>query len=149
MFELLVAVLVFSLVVAIASPSLSGTLDTFQKNSFLHHIIANLNESRAKALSEGARIIIKVEDSGDSYTVGLDNLPYSDEGDYDELINQVKLDSGNTLVAEDLIIFSSRGYLIDLNGEPTNIDLELFRHNQSFCSGSLYTVGAFEYDCSV
>lgn len=148
LFELLVAMSIFAIMLATALPNLSEVFNSFERNSFLSQVVADLSEARALSLSKGARGVFSISEDGSSYSFGIDTLELNDPPSADTILFNRNFSSKNSLSASSTILFSSRGYLVDEYGELVNININLARNNEQFCSGTIYTVGSFLYDCN-
>ncbi|MCB0337125.1 MAG: hypothetical protein KDD62_12495, partial [Bdellovibrionales bacterium] len=96
----------------------------------------------------GAQVVLATAEGNNDYFFGLDTLPLNEPAAPDSVKVTRKLGSKTTISISDTVIFSSRGYVVDEDGDPTNITLSLSRAGEVFCSGTLYPVGSFIYNCN-
>lgn len=145
--DLIVAMCVMAILTGLALPNAGALFASFERNEAINQLVADISEGRAQALANGARVIFQVSANGDSYTLGLDTLPLNDPPEADTIMFTRNLGAKTSIEVSDSIIFSSRGYITDDIGDPTNINISLSRNGEEFCSGVLYPIGSFEYDC--
>ena len=91
---------------------------------------------------------MEIESGGGAYNFGFDNVPFNDPASADSGIFRRVLPTNVTLSSTADIIFDSRGYLVDVDGDLTSATLTISFDSSSFCSGTLEATGNLELDCN-
>lgn len=143
--ELLTCVALLGILALIASANLNELLVSIYSTSARNELEADVSRARAEALAEGARAIITISADSKSYTVGLDYMPFSDPPVSEVTLFERELPNTISVIANQTIIFDSRGYLITSDGDITSTDVTLNAAGTPFADGTIYPTGALEY----
>ena len=146
--ELTVTVSILLFFGAVAIPSYSEMNDSFDRNASRQQLDFDLKRLRNEAISNGSRGILTIAAGGTSYSYGFDELPYSNPPVADAVVIQRNLPGEITLTATQQVIYDTRGYLIDVNGNFTSSTLTLAHNLSGFCDGTIEPIGIFNSNCS-
>lgn len=106
-----------------------------------------IKRTRAEALSNGARALLRTSRDGESYSIGLDFLPYSSAPSEDTISSFENLPRGVSLALDRALIFNSAGTLIAPNGDAGSVRFSLSQDGHDFCSGTVFSTGLLDMSC--
>lgn len=149
--ELLVALMLISIVTAIAVPRTMEYADSFNRFNTRSWMLHDLRRLQALALNEGCRGILSIATDGGSYSIGCDYLDYNTSTAPTPDVVQFtrSFPIGFTLSASAPIIFSSRGQAIDQFGILNNVTVTLVDSTGgtgvTYGVGTLHASGFFSF----
>lgn len=142
--EFLVTVTVFSLLTALAVPNLLDLSNSFARANAVKQLSFDINRTKSEALGQGARAILAI--NGDSYTIGMDYLPYSSSGAADEILYRQVLPEHVTAESAQPVIFNPRGFLIDTSGSSTNTTISLTHRTEPYSALQVRAAGSINIE---
>lgn len=141
--ELLIVLSIISIVSGYFVLNFFNLNAAVEKSDVLQQFEYDLRRARAEAAGEGARGILKLAANGHSYTVGIDRPPYSSAPiQADTVLYTRKIPTHFTLTLGQTIVFDSRGFLIDTNGNMTTVAYSLSGSEVTSISGQVTALGA-------
>ncbi len=151
MLELLVVVFILAILANTAISATIATLKSIDKNTARVQIVQDIRRAQATAVTEGCRGIFAITIGGSSYTYGCDYLPYDTNPipAADTVIFTSDLPGNITVAASGLIIFNSRGQVVDADYSLVTRTVTLTSHaggTNDFATGTLRATGFFSYD---
>ena len=144
--EMVVAVGIFGSLLLMSTPHVEDLAGSFERRHAIIQLQSDLQQTRAKATAEGTRAILALQSGGTSYTLGIDEPPYSDPATADDVILSRSFDGEVSATASRTIIFDSKGFLIDVNGDPVTATFVLNYRGVTYRSGTIQATGSIEYD---
>lgn len=144
--EFLTTIAIMGIMFIIAVPSFREMQASMDRGRAIRQFEADIRKIQGIALSRGLRAIIVLDGSGSFYSIGLDYAPYSDTGVPDEIISRAAFPANVSLSVGDSIIFDSRGYLIDTDGNFSSTAIEMRQNGESFLSGNIPSNGFISFD---
>jgi Tfp pilus assembly protein FimT len=141
--EILFTLFIITLASAIAGVNMPSIIRSFNRSAAVQSLTSDIVRARNEATKEGTRIVFSVAGDAKSYTVGYDYIPYSSPAAIDSGATSFKqvLPNQVTLSASQTIIFNSRGYLVDVNGQLTTTTVTLSYRGVSFKTATIYPTG--------
>ncbi len=145
--EMIVVLAVAAIALTQAIPHFLEMQQNLNRASARETIEYDISRAKAEAQSSGARTIFVINKNGSGYTVGFDRAPVADPPAIEEVIftrtlpNEVYLQ----LLDDGIIMFDSRGLLVDALSEPTTITAKLIQESESFSEMKIYAVGRVCY----
>ena len=118
--EVIVAFGIFGSLMLMSTPYVEDLAGSFERRQAIVQFQSDLQYTRAKATEHGARAILDLQSGGTNYTIGIDSPPYSDPATADQVYNSKNFDGEVTATTSRTIMFDSRGFLVDINGDPVN-----------------------------
>lgn len=146
MFEVLTTIFIMTLVMGFAVVSMVSLKTTSEKVNAKHEIASDILRARKEALARGTRVIIDIDSSGKSYSVGFDYVPYSDPPVAEAIKFTRSMAEGIMLTPAQKLVFDPRGCLIDDTGALTTGSLVLNHHQLAYAVGSILPTGFIEFD---
>ncbi|MCB0320138.1 MAG: GspH/FimT family pseudopilin, partial [Bdellovibrionales bacterium] len=149
--ELLVAVTLVALVGGMAIPYASELYEIFDKRNAEMSLLQDLRLAQAQAVEQGCQGIFAVDADSKGYSYGCDYVPFSDASPPvpDEQMFLRDLPNKVKLSASDIVIFNSRGQVVDEQGFLTTRTLTLAVTSNdgdiTFNTGTLTGTGFFSY----
>lgn len=143
--ELLVVLAISFLLACVGVPGFAELKQSISRNSARNQINFDLSRTRAEAMAKGARAIMRFNETGSGYTVGIDYFPYSSSSETDETLYTSELPGNVNLSGVQELIFDSRGYLIDTDGSPIDLNINLNDHGGCFLTATIYPIGGIYY----
>lgn len=141
LFEVIAAMLMLSVIGALAVPSITSLMDSFNKSNAELQIVEDLRRAQATSVKEGCRGIFTFAADGESYTYGCDYAPFSaaNPPPIEKNIFSHQLPAKITISADGTIIFNTRGQVVDYLGALDSRTLTM----RSYSEGTLvdYNVG--------
>ena len=145
--EFLTVIAIMSIVFAFAVPSFREMELSMDRGRSVRQLEADIRKVQGIGLSRGLRAILQFDSTGSSYSVGLDYAPYSETGVADEILERGELPSTvSMMTSASPIIFDSRGYLINHEGNFTSVELYLRQDGAVFLSGHIPPNGFLSFD---
>ncbi|RME58024.1 MAG: prepilin-type N-terminal cleavage/methylation domain-containing protein [Candidatus Dadabacteria bacterium] len=148
LFELLVVIAITALLIGLAVPASKEINESLRRNGLKQQVESDVRYARSLALANGTRAVIRLTNGGLSYEIGLDEPPYNDPPAPDKAVIKRELESNFSLQFSDSIIFSSKGFSVDKDNDPTTISLSFFFESEKFCEGNIYAAGFLVMNCS-
>lgn len=139
--EILTALAITSILALTAVLNIPDVLESFKRSEARQQLFYDIQRARVEATSVGARVVMRINGSGTSYAMGVDNYPYSSGLIMDsqlflrELPNRIVISQSQTLA------FDPRGYLIDSTGDLSTATLTLQSNGITFYSANVYPTG--------
>lgn len=120
---------VISLVGTAGVLSYKRLTDSYRQYAGRVQFQADLARAKSEALNEGARSVVRFNETGSGYTVGIDFHPFNDPPAIEETL--VSRDFPQSIIAtpQNDIIFDSRGFSVDSTGYPTSVTLTFFQNS--------------------
>lgn len=145
--ELIVVIMMLSILAHGAVSGTMATLKSADKNSARVQVVQDLRRAQATSVTEGCRGIFEVINSGSQYTYGCDYLPYDTDPipSADSITFTGTLPNGITMTTDSLIIFNSRGQVVNTNYSLVTRTVTLTTVGQDFATGTLRATGFFSY----
>lgn len=142
--ELLVAVSVFSILIAIALPVNRELTESNRRNQAVRDMRADIARAQVRSLETGSRGIFTITNSGQSYTFGLDVYPYNNYfvAETTEFVRDFP--TGITVAVDAGIIFDSRGYVINQSNLLVTRSIILSNNGLPYTTLSLFPTGVLE-----
>lgn len=151
MIELLVVLGIMTSLISLATPSLPTLSASITRNGVISEYQSQLVRAQNEALRRGGRAIIEFSSDGGHYSVGIDEYPYNQFAELDTVLTTRYLPAGFSIGARDtqsnqvaVILFDSRGQVIDLTGSETSLTLEVREASRTTRVGTLYSTGHLE-----
>ena len=144
--EVLLGVLLMSLMLALAVPSLWEFQRSAVRVGIERQLMADLQRLRADAGARGTRGVLIIAADGRSYAFGLDWIPFNTPPTTDDGPVERRMPDGISIEPESTLIFDSRGYLIDFDGRSASAALTLSDEGYGFAAGTVMPTGAVEFD---
>lgn len=141
--ELLVTIVIGSIVALSAMPAYHELRSSIDRNAAVNQFEADLMRARTSARAEGARMILTINE-GFGYTFGIDRLPFNDPVSSDEKHFTTTIPLSVELETDGIIIFDSRGRLIDEDGALTQRTTSLSQTGEVFSEHTIYASGFVE-----
>jgi prepilin-type N-terminal cleavage/methylation domain-containing protein len=153
LFELIVTLAFVAILGSFASPHFSTLHVTFDRMNAQSFLIQDLKRAQAEAITLGCRGILSINNYNTGYSFGCDFLPYDDASPpkSDVVSFARNLPVGLKIYSDAPIIFNSRGQAVDVEGNMSNIsiqltDLKADLGSSVFAAGTLLGTGVFSYD---
>lgn len=147
--ELVVSMVVLSILVDSALTEFKQLYDSINKRNAEVLVLQDLRYAQASTVEKGCRGIFTIASNGKSYTYGCDYVPYSSTVTADTNIYTRNLPSGITVSSDALIIFNSRGQVIDsseaLQTRYVTLKVLIGSTPTQFNVGTLRPTGFFTY----
>ncbi len=144
--ELLVAVTIFSVLTAIAVPSVITVRESFDRHFGKSQVEFALRRARSDSVDRGTRGILRFSKDGASYSFGFDYLPFS-SAPIEDYVSFIRDLPPKVTVLGDPLVFSSQGFLVDVSGNPTDAKFILSYAGEEYCTGKIHSTGNIEYGC--
>ena len=148
--ELVVAFSIFGIIALTAIPSYRDMSVAFSRANAQAEFLFDIRKAHAKTITEGCRGIITIANDKQSYAYGCDYLPYDTNWppSFDTQFFSRTLESSVLIDADDSLVISSRGQVIDSNDDPANRAITLMDSHttDTFATGTLYLTGMMEFD---
>lgn len=143
--ELLVVLAITFLLACVGVPGFAELKQSISRNSARNQINFDLSRTRAEAMAKGARAIMRFNETGSGYTVGLDYYPYASSPMIEQTLFVSTLPGNVSLSGVQDLIFDSRGYLIDTAGSPVDLNIYLNDLAGCFLTATIYPIGGIYY----
>ena len=144
--ELLLVLIIISVTVAFASPALARLLESYARLSVQQRFESDLKHAASLAASSATRVIFSVAASGDSYSYGADYLPYNTPPQPDSETFRTTLPASFSLSPRRTLLFDSRGFLVDSQGDPAGCSFTLSQNNLAAVTATIYPTGIVAFD---
>jgi prepilin-type N-terminal cleavage/methylation domain-containing protein len=145
--ELCVVMAILAILAAIAVPDYSEVSGSFNRQASVSQVEFDLRRARAEALAAGTRGVVSIGGGGAQYSFGFDYLPYAEPAAAETEEFRRRLPAKITFSSSVELIFDSRGYLVDEDGNLTSAALSLSFDGTSFCSGTVLSTGTVTLSC--
>lgn len=146
--ELVVVMVIMGILAATALADTDDLMASFRRSNGVNQVEFDLRRARADAIANGSRVIVGLGTGGETYTYGLDTLPFSDPAVADTQEHNRDLPKNVSVTTTVDLIFDSRGYLIDVDGVLQTATLSIRYSGAEFCAGTVRSTGNLEIDCS-
>ena len=144
--EVLLTVLIFSVLLALAAPSMRELQGSVRRVGVERQLMSDLQRLRGDAGARGTRGVFTVLPGGESYAYGLDWLPFNRPAAVDGDGTLRTLPPGMAIEPEGTLIFDARGFLVDAEERPASASLTLSHDGYAFAVGTVLPTGALEFD---
>lgn len=144
--EFLISVSIFFLILAAGIPQYSELSHSYLRNQASQQFKFDLKRFRTETLAEGTRGIVNIDSAGKTYSFGYDHLPFNDPPNFDSEIYSRTLPENIYLQGTDQIIFDSRGYAVDEDGNLATIAVPMYQLNQGFGQTIIFPVGSIRFE---
>lgn len=147
LFELIVAISLFSVLAAVAIPHMHDLSDAINRRNAELQVLHDIRYAQAATVEQGCRGVLKIDANGRGYQFGCDYVPYhpSDAPNWDRVLKIQSLPTGISVSSDATIFFNSRGQVIDSYGVLTQRSLSLTADGGIYSRGILRPTGFFEY----
>ena len=139
---------ILAVIASIAFPDYGELAASFNRQNALNQIEFDFRRARGEALSTGTRGIISFSSGGNVYSYGFDYVPYASPAAAESEEFRRELPANITVASDIPVLFDSRGYLVDVNGNLTTANLTLSYDGASFCTGSVLSTGTISFNCN-
>ena len=149
--ELMVVVSILAVVSLIAVPKVQELLEGFDKRDAQMALLQDLRLAQATTVEQGCQGILKIASDLRGYTYGCDYVPFSTVSPpaWDATKFTRRLDSNVRISADNVIIFNSRGQVIDETGALTSRTITMSVAGNgtptTFNTGTLRATGFFSF----
>lgn len=123
--ELMATMAIMFSIGAAGTLSYTALTGSFKESASRNQFESDLNRAKNEALNQGTRVVVQMNDSGTSYTVGLDFLPFDDPAAIETTLFTRDLPSPVAISPATDLIFDSRAFSIDSTGLPASATLYL------------------------
>ncbi len=147
-FELVITLALIGLILAGLTPKLSQLLNSMDRNKAIQQVEFDLRRARIEAVSQGVRSIVNIQSDGKAYTVGLDYVPFSSTNTADSTLLTAKLPNKITISCSEPLIFNSRGFLVNTEGNPVSRTIAIKSNDVPFGAATISPSGAYEFNFS-
>ncbi|MFN8392338.1 MAG: prepilin-type N-terminal cleavage/methylation domain-containing protein [Bdellovibrionota bacterium] len=145
LFEMLMVLVILAIITQSALVGLPELKRSMERNAARQQVEFDLQRARNEALAAGSRAIFTVSATGTSYTVGIDEYPFSSTGVPDSTLFSKELPTNITLSTSALVIFNSGGYVVDTAGNVASSTVSLSDDEGDILTATLYPIGSLEY----
>jgi hypothetical protein len=150
--DIMIAMGIFSIIIGMSLPKLTELRLSYDRYYGRQILESTILKGKARTLEWGARGIMTFIDGGTRLSYGLDFLPYSETFVADDILfsndlpETINMEVTNPLAATK-IIFDSRGFIIDEDGEYISPRVDLMQGGKIYCIIELYTAGSLHFEC--
>ncbi len=142
--DLLVTITICGLIAATAIPQYRDVTAVLARDAAVKQLDFDVRRAKADAVAQGVRTVLTIASDDSSYTVGVDRVPFSSPPVADEVITNGKLPySTKVSTTNNRLVFDSRGFLVDDNGNPITGLLTFTQNGATFATGTVYSTGVF------
>ena len=145
--EMVGVVSILSLLAVFAIPQVDVLMGSFDRQQARQQFALDIARARSEALAEGVRAVLSIDNDSESYSYGLDRLPFNSPSSADETMITTELPNGITIFLESDLVFDSRGYLIDSDGEFRTETVQLYHDGEEYCEVTVYAAGSVDTEC--
>jgi len=139
--EILASVSILTTMIATGVPQTTALWETFEGSKAVKQFVINVRRARIESLTAGTRGVLKVDVDADGFSFGIDAAPYSNPALSDYSVFRENLGESITLNTSDTLIFDSRGFLVDVDGDPTTAAFSISVKGDLFASGTISSSG--------
>ena len=143
--EIIVTLVMVSILAAFAVPRFIEMNRSLGRGDAMSQVDFDLMRARSEALASGARTYFTLSNQGSRYSVSADYLPYSSSMSGDSTILNAELPSGISLSTSRQLVFDSRGFVIDEQGNPSSITITFRSDGAKFGSAVLSPTGYYQF----
>lgn len=143
--ELLVVISIFSLTAGIVLPNVVEITNYLDQSILKKQFESHLRRARVETISSGGIGVLTVE--GERYSFGIDYSPFSNPPAADDQLFAADCPGNTSISSDEIIYFNPRGYLVDEDQELTNINVELRKYEDVYCTGAIQAAGTIDFDC--
>lgn len=142
--DILVTLAITAAFAIAAIPQYQALSASFARDSAVKQVEYDIRRAKAEAVSRSVRGVLEVDAGGETYTVGVDLVPFSDPPSIDQVLIEGSLPHTTSISTDnDRLVFDSRGFLIDTFGDPVTGIVNFSQNDELYAIGTIYATGVF------
>jgi hypothetical protein len=137
---------VLGVVMGIGAAQLPVLMESINRNNSRNEFEYDLARAQNEAASMGTRVVMTPAADGRSYQFGFDNLPYANPPVIEQPIFTRRLPTGITIGASQAVIFDSRGFLVNAEGNYTTTTITFLSGERHRETALIYPTGTIIFN---
>ena len=143
--ETVVVMAIASLIMGMGFQNFGALESSVNRGDAIQKVDSTLRKAKQTAASLSGRAILSIDLTNNLCKVGIDMLPYSNNGTADRNVFSVELPKDISFHSSAKIIFDSRGYLITDSGDLTSVTNTIYDGADLISTSVIYPTGFVEY----
>ena len=143
--EIIVTLTLVSILTALAVPRFSEMNRSLGRSDARNQIDFDLSRARSEALANGGRTYFILSSHGTHYSISVDYLPYNSLMNGDFTIVNEHLPDRIAVSTSRQIVFDSRGFVIDEQGNPSSVTITFKSDGTKYGSATLSPTGYYQF----